>query len=73
MPSIDKPLTGSGVSPDHFLEAARKRSDTFVMKTLIKYGCESFPGKDPEVKRYAHDLKREKDAFGDVLIAYYLE
>lgn len=60
------------ISPDHFLTAARHRSDSFVMKILIKYGSESFPGDNPEVWQYATNLKRKNDTFGDVLLDYYL-
>ncbi|KAI5301950.1 hypothetical protein KEM56_001192 [Ascosphaera pollenicola] len=60
------------ISPDHFLTAARHRSDSFVMKTLIKYGSESFPGESPEVWQYATNLKQKNDTFGDVLLDYYL-
>ncbi|KAI5288321.1 hypothetical protein KEM54_005305 [Ascosphaera aggregata] len=60
------------ISPDHFLTAARHRSNSFVMKTLIKYGSESFPGNRPEIWQYATNLKRQNDAFGDVLLDYYL-
>ncbi|KAI5292112.1 hypothetical protein KEM52_006611 [Ascosphaera acerosa] len=62
----------NSICQDHFLTAARCDCDSYVMKTLIKYGSESFPGDHPEVRRYATGLKQRKDAFGDVLLEYYL-